>query len=491
MLDFFTTMTELKGHEEAAGARRALGRPGRYQLGRKSWRHRRAMEALELGVTRQPYCVIVGAGQAGVALAARLKRLDVPTLVIDRRERPSDTWRERHDSLSLHSPSWVDHMPYFPYPETWPVHPSKDQFADWLDAYAVLMELDIWTRADCKSARFVENAGEWLVEVEHQGRTVMLRPKQLVFADGLVGTPRTPVIQGAELFKGIQRHAAAHRGSEEFAGRNCVVVGAGTSAHDICAELWEAGAQVTMVQRSPVIVERSERLVAFFASLFGEEAKARGISTETGDLLAASIPFRMLLQMHQQRVAELREQDAGFHEQLRKAGFHLTFGEDEAGIFAQILRDPTGYYLDVGASALIIDGSIRLRSGVGISALETHHAVLSDGSRLAADLIVYATGYDRGPGPSALSEETRRNVGLVWGFGSGVRGDPGPWEGELRNMWKPTAQPGLWFHKAGIGQSQFYSRLLALQIKARHAGLPTPVYAAPAPRADLSTASSG
>jgi putative flavoprotein involved in K+ transport len=131
-----TAVTELKGFEETCGARRALGAPSRYHLGRQSWQRRREQDARELGSIREPYCVIVGAGHCGLSLAARLKQLDVPTVVIDKRKRPSDTWRDRHDGLSLHSPSWFDRMPYLPYPDNWPLYPSKDQFANWLEAYA-------------------------------------------------------------------------------------------------------------------------------------------------------------------------------------------------------------------------------------------------------------------------------------------------------------------------------------------------------------------
>jgi putative flavoprotein involved in K+ transport len=104
--------------------------------------------------------------------------------------------------------------------------------------------------------------------------------------------------------------------------------------------------------------------------------------------------------------------------------------------------------------------------------------VLNDGSELPADLIVYATGY--GPlsevAAKLISPEVAERIGPSWGLGSGTSKDPGPWEGELRNMWKPTAQPGLWIHGGNLQQSRFYSLQLALQLKARMVGIPTPVY---------------
>ncbi len=103
---------------------------------------------------------------------------------------------------------------------------------------------------------------------------------------------------------------------------------------------------------------------------------------------------------------------------------------------------------------------------------------MADGSTIPADVIVYATGY-RPMGEwtgKLISPEVEQKVGPVWGLGSGTAGDPGPWEGELRNMWKPTRQRGLWFQGGNLAQSRFHSLHLALQIKARMEGLPTPVF---------------
>jgi putative flavoprotein involved in K+ transport len=76
-----------------------------------------------------------------------------------------------------------------------------------------------------------------------------------------------------------------------------------------------------------------------------------------------------------------------------------------------------------------------------------------------------------------VSQEVADRVGKCWGLGSATTKDPGPWEGELRNMWKPTRQDGLWFMGGNLAQARFFSLVLALQIKARHAGIDTPVHA--------------
>ena len=473
-----TTMTELKGHEEAVGRRRPWGMPEGYSLGRPSWRIQRDRDAAEIGVNRQPYCLIVGAGHAGLSLGARLKRLGVPTLLVDRQDRPSDTWRHRYEALMLHSPVRFDEMPYMAYPESWPLFRSKDQMADWLDAYATLMELDIWTGAECRGAVYDDQCEEWRVEILRGGQTVTVRPRHLVFASGLTGTPNLPRYPGMETFRGEQCHAACHGGGQAYRGRRCVVVGASTSAFDISASLWEAGAHVTMVQRAPTIVARAERMIEVIAASYSDEAVAQGMTTDKADLLFASLPYKLLTQRWVGVTAAMRQQDAEYYDRLQQAGFLLTDGEDGSGLLPQLLRRASGTYIDVGGTELIADGRIGLRAGVEIQEVRETGLVLSDGSELPADVIVYATGFVPMAEAASriLSEAVMRKVGPIYGLGSGVRGDPGPWEGEQRGLWKPTGQTALWFHGGNLNASRFYSRALALQIKARHAGLRTPVH---------------
>ena len=474
-----TAAAELKGHEETIGGRRPVGAPERYQRGRQTWRQQREQRVAELGLTRQPYCLIVGAGHCGLAVGARLKQLNVPTLLIDRLERPSDTWRNRYDTLTINSPSATDHMPYMPFPANWPEFPSKDQLANWLDAYAALMELDIWGGVDCRHAEFDQARDEWNVEIVRDGRSMTLRPKQLVFATGLHGAPRMPAFAGATAFKGEQYHSSNYPSEAAFAGRRCVVIGADISGHDICAALWERGAEVTMVQRSPVIVIRREELLGMFAPLYSDAAVAHGMTAEKADLLFASLPLRVIERQQVAAFAEVRQRGEAFYEALANAGLMLSYGKDGSGFLPRLFARGSGYYIDIGASELIIDGSIKVRSRVEVERLTERGVLLSDGSELAADVIIHATGYDQTYSAvrQVLPAPMGDLVGKVYGYGSGIDGDPGPWEAELRNLYKPTAQKSLWFHAGGFITSRFYSLKLALQIKAREVGMPTPVYA--------------
>jgi putative flavoprotein involved in K+ transport len=473
-----TTMVELKGHEEKTGEHRAKGAEHGVQRGRKSWLELKTEEAAALGYTTQPYVVVIGGGQGGIALGARLRRLGVPTIVVERNARAGDSWRNRYRSLCLHDPVWYDHLPYLPFPNDWPVFAPKDKIGDWLEMYTKIMELNYWHSTEAVSAAFDEASQTWTVEVVREGKPVTLRPTQLVFALGVSGFPNVPQIPGAESFQGDQHHSSKHPGGAQYAGKKAVVLGSNNSAHDICASLWEHGADVTMVQRSSTHIAPSDSLMELaLGGLYSEQAVKNGIDHHMADLIFASVPYKIMHSFHIPVYDEMKRRDADLYARLEKVGFKLDFGDDGSGLFMKYLRRGSGYYIDVGASELVANGSVKLESG-NIERIKPNSVVLTNGKELPADLIVYATGYGSMNQWVAkiVSQEVADKVGKCWGLGSGTTKDPGPWEGELRNMWKPTQQPNLWFHGGNLHQSRHYSQFLALQLKARCEGLPTPVY---------------
>ena len=139
------------------------------------------------------------------------------------------------------------------------------------------------------------------------------------------------------------------------------MVGSNNSAHDICAALWENDVDVTMVQRSSTHIVRSDTLMDVgLGALYSEEAVRSGVTTEKADLIFASLPYRILHEFQIPAYAEMKKRDADFYEGLEKAGFWLDWGDDESGLFLKYLRRGSGYYIDIGASQLIIDGEIKL-----------------------------------------------------------------------------------------------------------------------------------
>lgn len=470
---------ELKDFPEKKGRNRELGAQHGPKQDPENWADRRDKRRATLGVSEQPYVLIIGGGQGGIALGARLKRQGVPALIVDKADRPGDQWRGRYHSLCLHDPVWYDHMPYLPFPDDWPVFTPKDKMGDWLEHYVGIMDLDYWTNAEVKHAEFDEARQRWDVRLTRNGNEMTLHPTQLVFATGMSGVPNRPQLKGQENFAGEIRHSSEHPGGDEDAGKDVVILGANNSAHDIAADLVHNGARPVMIQRSSTHISQSDSLMKYvFGPLYSEDAVEAGIDTDTADLLFASWPYKVLPDAQRPAFDQIRKDDAEFYDSLADRGFMVDFGDDDSGLFLKYLRRGSGYYINVGASELVADGSIPVHSPTTIAEVKEHSVVLDNGTELPADVIVLATGYGSMNGwvERLIDKETADRVGRVWGLGSDTTKDPGPWERELRNMWKPTQVDQLWFHGGNLHQSRHYSRYLALQLKARYEGMDTPVY---------------
>jgi putative flavoprotein involved in K+ transport len=179
------------------------------------------------------------------------------------------------------------------------------------------MELNYWSSSTCKSATYDEATKEWSIVVDRDGESVTLHPKQLVLATGMSGIPNVPAYPGADTFRGLQHHSSSHPGGEEFRGKKCVVIGSNNSAHDICADLWEHGAEVTMVQRSSTQVVKSDTLTDLALSgLYSEQAVKAGVTKKKADLIFASVPYRIMAEMHIPLYKQIAERDADFYERL-------------------------------------------------------------------------------------------------------------------------------------------------------------------------------
>ena len=482
-ITLMTAMSDIKGHEEPRGVKRPKGIIHKADRNRRTWSESRADETARLGAQDQPYALVIGGSQGGLALGARLKQLGVPTLIVERNARAGDSWRNRYRSLVLHDPVWYDHMPYLPFPDNWPVFTPKDKMGDWLDAYASIFELNLWTSTTCEMATWNEASQDWLVTVTRNGKPVTLRPKHLIFATGAYGPPKKLDWPGIDCFNGTLLHSSAYAGAADFKGKRAVVIGSSSSAHDVAVDLWEAGADVTMIQRSPTVVVRSETLMDLGFEIYSEAAVARGINVDKADLIAAATPMAVTVDQQKALYKIVRSRDAAFYDRLAASGFALTFGPDDSGLMMQAMRTASGYYIDVGASELIARGDIAVLSGAGVAELTAKGLTLSDGRQVPADVIIACTGYQSMNETVAalVSRGAADATGPCWGLGSGITGDPGPWQGEPRNMWKPTAVPNLWYHGGNLALSRFYSRFVALQLKARMEGLSTPVYAPPLP----------
>ena len=455
-----TAMDGLVGHEELTGTRRPSGGAHGADRSERNWLESRKVQS-EFTAS-EPAVLIVGAGHGGLGLAARLGCLGVETLVIDRNPRVGDSWRNRYDSLVLHDPVWYDHLPYLPFPASWPVFSPKDKLADWLESYAATMELNVWTGTELRASDYDAALGRWSVSLTRpDGSTRVVHPRHLVMATGVSGTePNIPEIAGADTFSGMLSHSQGFPHGADFSGRKAVVVGSCNSGHDIAQELYERGADVTMLQRSPTYVVSVASASVPMTGMYDES----GPPTDVADLLGASFPFKAAPEMHRATTAAMAELDADMLATLEKAGFLLSSGIDGTGALGLFLQKGGGYYINVGTSELIAAGEIKIKSGVEIDRFTESGLELSDGSALAADVVVLATGY-RGMLDTTrrlLGTEVADRCGPVWGLDD---------EGELRGVWRRSGHEGLWFMGGNLAMARFYGKFLALQIKAIEEGL--------------------
>jgi putative flavoprotein involved in K+ transport len=450
-----TNLQELRGYEDEF---RRRGEPDSTRdFGAENWADR--LKKQRAFSESDPAVIVVGGGQAGLSIAARLHQLGVDTLIVDRHGRIGDNWRTRYHSLTLHNEVHVNHLPYLPFPPTFPVYIPKDKLANWFESYVEAMELSFWTGHELVAGAYDDKRAEWHVTLRRSdGTEQVMRPRHLIFATGVSSIPYTPDLPGLDSFAGTKVHSGDFKNARQWRGRKALVLGTGTSGHDLAQELHAHGAQVTMIQRSKTHVVSLREAQSVYA-IYSE-----GIPFDDCDLLATSFPYPVLRRSYQLSTAKGEKVDRKLIEALEACGFRTWLGEDETGFQMMYLRRGGGYYFNVGCSELIISGDISLLQYAEIETFVPQGARLRDGRIVPAELLVFATGYKNQQEAVRLylGDAIADRVGPVWGFDEG---------GELRNMWRRTAQPGLWFTAGSLAQCRIFSRYLALQIKALEEGL--------------------
>ncbi|MDD1534231.1 MULTISPECIES: flavin-containing monooxygenase [unclassified Bradyrhizobium] len=452
-----TALDELKGFEEQLGTSRPRGQAYSRDFRGPNWLDLR--NASRDYADRDPAVLVVGGGQAGLAIAARLKQLQVDTLIVDREMRIGDNWRKRYHALTLHNQVQVNHLPYMPFPPSWPTYIPKDKLANWFEAYVDAMELNFWTGTEFEGGTYDEANGRWTVTLRRaDGSKRTMHPRHVIMATGVSGIANIPEIPSLANFTGTLLHSSRYEDGESWAGKRAIVVGTGNSGHDIAQDLYSSGAEVTLVQRSPTLVTNIEPSAQLAYATYNEG------TLEDNDLIAASMPTPLAKKTHVMLTEQSKQLDKELLEGLARVGFKLDFGEAGTGWQFKYLTRGGGYYFNVGCSNLIVEGKVKLRQFDDIERFVAEGARMKDGSTIAADLIVLATGYK----PQEylvrrlFGDGVADRVGPIWGFGDGF---------ELRNMYARTGQPGLWFIAGSLAQCRINSKYLALQIKAIEEGM--------------------
>ena len=369
-----TALNELKGFEEQQGGSRPRGEAYSRDFRGPNWLDLR--KAAAEYTDHDPVALVVGGGQAGLSIAARLKQLQIDTLIVDREARIGDNWRNRYHALTLHIQVQVNHLPYMPFPPNWPVYIPKDKLANWFEAYVDAMELNYWTGNEFASGAYDEAEGRWSVALRRtDGSRRVLHPRHVVMATGVSGIPNLPDIPGLKDFAGTVLHSSQYGDGEAWQGRRALVIGTGNSGHDIAQDLYSSGAEVTLVQRSPTLITNIEPSAQLAYAAYNEG------TLEDNDLIATSMPLPLAKKSHQSITELSKELDKDLLDGLRRKGFKLDYGEDSTGWQFKYLTRGGGYYFNVGCSDLVVRGEISLRQFSDIESFVAEGVRMSKCSR--------------------------------------------------------------------------------------------------------------
>ena len=454
-----TTLQSLWGHEERIGDRRPTGDEYAHTPTGENWLDIREREIAF--ADRDPEVLVVGAGQAGLMIAARLRQMGVDALVVERNPRIGDNWRNRYHSLRLHNETWGNSLPYLPFPDTWPTFLPKDKIAGWLEYYAEAMELNLWTGTEFAGATRDDERHVWTATVRRADGTerTFTTPHLVLATGGHSGVPNRVAPPGLADFRGTVLHSSEFTDGRHHTGRRAVVFGTGSSAHDIAFDLHTSGASVTMIQRSPTCVVSLVPSGTLVYAIYSE-----GVPPEDVDLITAAIPYEVLRDTYQWLTARTCELDRALIDGLEAAGFRTDYEPDGTGFHMRYLRRGGGYYINVGCSELIVSGDIAIEQNADVDRLVAEGVRMRDGRLVEADLVVLATGYkNQQEGVRRLlGDAIADRVGPIWGFDK---------NGTMANMWQRTAQEGLWIMGGALMEARFHSRFLAVQIKAELEGI--------------------
>ena len=456
-----TSLESLKGFAESTGDNRPVGQSYSRDFQGPNWLDKRRES--QNYTERDPAVLVVGGGQAGLSIAARLTQLGVDTLIIDKHQRIGDNWRKRYHALTLHNQVHVNHLPYMPFPPNWPVYIPKDKLANWFECYVEAMELNFLTEHELIGASYDETSCRWTANIrQHDGQTKTLHPRHIVMATGVSGIANRPTLPGITEYTGETIHSSEYRDGEDWRGKSAIVFGTGNSGHDVAQDLASSGASVTMIQRSPTLIVSIEPSAQLPYAVYDGSR-----SLEDTDLIAVSMPMPLMREAHIEYTKQSHKLDTELLENLDNIGFKLDSPDNHSGWQFKYLTRGGGYYFNVGCSDMLIDGRIKLRQFDTIDSFTANGLKLTDNEEIPADLVVLATGYQ--PQEALIGKlfgpEVKKRIGPIWGYGDGL---------ELRNMYCRTGQPGLWFIEGSFAQCRINSKYLALQIKACEEGLLRP-----------------
>ncbi|RVX68377.1 hypothetical protein B0A52_07377 [Exophiala mesophila] len=411
--------------------------------------------------------VIVGGGQAGLGTAGRLQALNIRYVVLETHEHVGDNWATRYESARLHTPRDYNHLPFS--------RTFDPSYQDFLDKYDLVkgyqhyvrtfgIEKNIQFQSTLTGGSWNADRRIWTLRVSKLGSEQILTCRHVVIAVGGGGqTPLMPDFPGRKEFHGEVLHSVDYRSADQWRGKSTIVVGTANTAHDVAADMVDAGLEsVTMVQRNRTYV-----LPAEYYKIISERTYNGKTPIEDADRAQYSQVTAISRLLSMDALNTMASKEPERFDALEKVGFKV---ERYGDIIYQLTEKLGGHYMDVGCSTKIAQGQIRIKSDSLATHFTSNGLAFADGSEIAADVIVFCTGF-RGNMRTNVEElfgkEISAQVDDFYGLDA---------EGELKGAFKPTGHPGLWYMGGPIGHSRYFSRHVALQIKADLTGTPMPIY---------------
>lgn len=325
-----------------------------------------------------------------------------------------------------------------------------------------------------RSAKFDELQKRWTIELEIPDGKRTVLSKHLVQATGIGSQiPYTPSIADRDLFQGLSLHSADYTNAikdiKDKGLKSVVVVGSANTAFDVVQECHDAGLQTTMNARSPTYIVPLD-YVCHEMSLGSYDSPA---GVDAIDKMFLTLPQVVASQISKGLFAALASNEPDRYAKLAKAGFPVfDSAHPDADLMSNLLERAGGHYVDVGTTKLIEDGEVGVKAGVEPVAYTATGLKFSDGTTIDADAVIWCTGFaDREArvlASTILAPETAERLDGTWGLDE---------EGEVRGMWKRQREvQNYWVMGGYTQQHRYYSRTLALQIKADLEGVLPPAY---------------
>lgn len=396
--------------------------------------------------------VVVGAGHAGLSVGGRLQALGLKYVVLEKNRHAGDSWKNRYGSVKLHTKRAYSHLPFdrtFPektFPREWL---TKDDLAEGYQNWVEKFRINIWLKTRLLSGKWDESTKRWSLIIEREGEAQTIETAHLVLAIGAGSqTPITPNFANEEVFKGVKMHSVDYSEPSQWKGKHGIIIGTANTAHDVAEDMVAAGlASVTMVQRSRTYVLPVEYYQNVQVHTYNEH-----MPTELADKLTSTGPLAIsrlvaMVSLNSQAAQQPERFDA-----LERAGFRVErFGDLIYTIFERM----GGHYIEVGASAKIADGRIKVKSDALAVRYREDGLEFDDGTVLPADVIVFATGFRgnlRDDVRELLGDEVADRITDFWGLDD---------EGEPRGAYRPTGRE-FWIFDSDLWMLTFESRSCAL-----------------------------